>query len=251
MISQAERMRLTESICARIVSKYPDDVIVGGIYGSTAMGTSTPWSDLDMLCVIKAGSRIEKKKFVYRDIAVSVSIIAQDELEQRLTSSPSQWNYYMTILSQLKILYGQPKLLDSWLELGRSMHSGKLREWVEENVGLLLTEPYGHIFSCLERQNTRDIGTAVSELLAGMMKVLCLLNKRWVTHKYYLALTDTFSFPKLPKGYTTIIPKITSSHDPEEIASLSETLFFNFWSLLDDEDIRRPTVYQTLNDLPI
>src|SRR5215472_4699279 len=107
MISQAERMRLAESICARIVSKYPDDVIVGGIYGSTAMGTSTPWSDLDMLCVIKAGSRIEKKKFVYRDIAVSVSIIAQDELEQRLTSSPSQWNYYMTILSQLKILYGQ------------------------------------------------------------------------------------------------------------------------------------------------
>ena len=210
MISPAERMRLTESICARIVSKYPDDITVGGVYGSTAMGTSTPRSDLELLCITRAGSRIEKKKFIYRDIAVSVSIIAQDELERALTSSPSQWCYYMTILSQLKTLYGPPNLLDAWLELGRSMHAGKLREWVEENVGLLLTEPYGRIFSCLERQNTRDIGTAVSELLVGMMNVLCLLNKRWVTHGYYLGLIDTFSFPKLPKGYPPVQTRTAS-----------------------------------------
>jgi hypothetical protein len=250
MISQDERMRLAESICARMVSKYPDDVIVGGIYGSTAMGMSTPWSDLELLCVVKAGSRIQKNKFIYRHIAVSVSVIEQGDLEQTLTSSPLKWRYYMNVLSHLKILHGQPKQLDAWLELGQLMPAEKLREWVEANVGVLLTETYGRIFSCRERQNTRDVGPTVQKLLTRMLDVLCMLNKRWANVNY-LGLTDAFSFPKLPEGYTAIVPKITSSHDIEEIASLAETLVLNFWRLLDDEGIRRPTVYQTLNDLPI
>jgi hypothetical protein len=250
MISDQERMQLAEIVCARMVTRHPDDVIVVGVYGSTALGTSTPWSDLEMFFVAKAGSQIQKRSFIYRDILVSVSVINRDKLEQALTSSPSKWLYYTILLSHLKLLHGQSKQIEAWLELGQLMPAGILREWVEENVGSLLTEPYGRIFSCRERQNAREVGLVVWELLHGIHHVICMLNKRCVNHNY-LGLIDSFSFPKLPERYTDIVPRITSSHDLNEIASLAETLVLNFRRLLDKEGIRLPTVYQTLNDLPI
>jgi kanamycin nucleotidyltransferase len=251
MISHEERMQLAEIICARMVTRHPDDVIVVGVYGSTALGTSTPWSDLEMLFVAKAGSQVQKKRFIYRDIWVSISVKNRDKLEQALTSSPSTWLYYMTILSQLNLVHGQSKQIEAWLELGQLMPAGILRAWVQERVGSLLTEPYGRIFSCRERQNTREVGLVVWELLQGIHIVICMLNKRWVSRPNYLGLTDSFGFPKLPEGYSDIVPRITSSHDVNEIASLAETLVLNFWRLLDEEGITLPTVYQNLSDLPI
>lgn len=45
-----ERWRLAEDLCARMARTYPDDLIIGGVYGSTARGRDTDWSDL---CMIK------------------------------------------------------------------------------------------------------------------------------------------------------------------------------------------------------
>jgi hypothetical protein len=61
-----ERMQLAQDLCARMVDNHPGAIILGGVYGSTAQGTDTRWSDLEMLFVVRDGSKVEGKEFLYR-----------------------------------------------------------------------------------------------------------------------------------------------------------------------------------------
>ena len=76
-----EREHLARGICARLVAGHPEEIVLGGFYGSTARGTDTPWSDLEMLFVVGDESGVEGKSFIYRGIAVGYQAIAQRRLE--------------------------------------------------------------------------------------------------------------------------------------------------------------------------
>jgi kanamycin nucleotidyltransferase len=237
-----------------MVATYPGDVVLGGVYGSTARGTDTPWSDLEMVFVIRDGSQIEEKHFIFRGIAVGYEVFEQGKLEALLVNPAFEggqpWTFWMGVLSVLKVLHGDPGQVGAWLQLGRSVPAEKFRAALEATLPELVVESYGRILSCRERCNTQDIHCAVIEVLFEMNQALCLLNQRWVTHDYYQGFVDAFSFPKLPEEYSTLVPALWVADEIEEIVSLAETLVGNFWQLLADEGIR-VTDYQHVNDVPL
>ncbi|MBL7184006.1 MAG: hypothetical protein ISS50_06115 [Anaerolineae bacterium] len=245
-----ERIQLAQNLCARMVARHPGAIILGGVYGSTARGTDTQWSDLEMLFVVRDGSKVEGKEFLYRGTAIGYQVIEQRKLEELLTSPSLKWPFWMGVLSVLKVLHGDPEQVRAWLEMGQSVPAERFREALEASLPGLVVESYGRILSCQERGNTRDIGCAVIEVLYEMNQALCLLNQRWVTHDYYQGLVDAFSFPKLPEGYQDLVPTLWSARDVDEIVPLAETLVRNFWQLLADEGIEVKN-YRAVEDLSL
>lgn len=245
-----ERMQLARDLCARTVARHTGNIILGGVYGSTARGTDTDWSDLELLFVVRNGSKVVGKHFIYRDIAVGYQVIERQKLEELLNTPYFEWPFWMGVLSVLKVLYGNPEQIEAWLRLGQSVPAERFRKTLEENLPELIVESYGRIWSCRERQNTEDVGCAVIEVLFEMNQALCLLNQCWVTHDYYQGFVDAFSFPKLPEGYQELVPALWSARDIDEIVPLAETLVRNFWKLLANEGVK-VTNYQSLNDLPL
>ena len=243
-------MQLSQDLCSRMVDKHPGDIILGGVYGSTARGTDTHWSDLEMLFVVRDGSEGEGKEFLYRGTAIEYQVIEQQKLEELLTNPSLKWPFWMGVLSVLEVLHGDPEQIQAWLRLGQSVPAERFREALEASLPGLVVESYGRILSCHERGNTQDIGCAVIEVLFEMNQALYLLNQRWVTHDYYQGLLDAFSFPKLPAGYQDLVPALWSARDVDEIVSLAETLVRNFWQLLADEDIGVKEYY-AVEDLPL
>ena len=249
-MNHKEREQLAREICARLVAAHPDEIVLGGVYGSTARGTDTPWSDLEMLFVVCDGSEVAGKSFIYRSIAVGYQAIAQRKIEELLTHPSLEWPFWMGMLSVLEVLYGDREQLQTWLRLGRSVPSERFRDTLEASLPGLVVESYGRILSCRERHNARDIGCAVIEVLFEMREALCLLNQRWVTHDYYQGLVDAFRFPKLPKGYRSLVPALWCARDAGEIVPLAEELVGNFWQLLANEGIN-VTDYHALEDVPL
>jgi len=250
----SERMQLAKDLCLRMVATYPNDILLGGVYGSTARGTDTLWSDLDMMFVVREKNPIKGKHFVYRNTAVGYRVIGEQRLRE-LLAHPSldagcNWSLWMGLLSVLQVLYGNPAQVRSWLQLGQSVPVERFREALEESLQGLVVESYGRILSCRERGNTRDIGCAVLEVLFQMNEALCLLNRRWVTHDYYQGLVDAFDFPKLPERYQELVPALWSARDVEKIVALAETLVHNFWRLLAEEGIKARD-YQHVSELPL
>jgi hypothetical protein len=245
-----ERIQLAQDLCAHMVARHPGAILLGGVYGSTAQSTDTQWSDLEMLFVVRDGSKVEGKEFLYRGMAIGYQVIEQRKLEELLTNPSLKWPFWMGVLSVLKVLHGDPEQVRAWMQLGQSVPAERFREALETSLPGLVVESYGRILSCRERGNTHDIGCAVIEVLYEMNQALCLLNQRWVTHDYYQGLMDTFSFPKLPEGYQELVPALWSAHDVNEIVSLAKTLVHNFWQLLAGESVEMKN-YQAVDDLPL
>ena len=68
MMNHEERIDLAEKITGLLLEKYEDDVLLGGIYGSTAKGTDTEYSDLEMLFIVRDASNSKTFEFAFNMI---------------------------------------------------------------------------------------------------------------------------------------------------------------------------------------
>lgn len=237
-----DRMHLAQALCDRIVGKYDGDVIVGGLYGSTARGLDIETSDLEMLFIARNDCKAKGQQLVYRGMPVFYSVTAQGELEKTL-ANPSldgvfNWPFWMGVLSVVRVMHGEQSQVEAWLELGSSVPDERFRKALEEELPGLILESYGRILSCRERNNPDDVYCAVLEVLFEMRDALCLLNRSWVTHDYIQGLVDSFRFPKLPRSYRELGLKLWRARGFDEVIPMAEQLVGDFWRLMEEEGIR-------------
>jgi hypothetical protein len=249
-----ERIDLARVLCDRMVGKYGADIIIGGLYGSTATGLDIASSDLEMLFVVSDGCKAEGQTLVYRGMPVFYSVTRRGELEKRL-ADPSldgvfNWPFWMGVLSVLKVIHGEQAQILTWLEIGRSVPDEKFKEALERELPGLILESYGRILSCRERNNPDDLYCAVLEVLFEMKDALCLLNRRWVTHDYFGGLTDSFQFPKLPRSYRDLVPRLWRARGFDEVIPMAEELVADFWKMMAEEGVGLRN-YKEVSDIDV
>lgn len=245
-----QRVRLAQELCARTATAFPGDLLLAGLYGSTARGTDTPWSDLELLFVVRDGGRPRSRELLCQGIAVTVTALPRRKLERTLTHPCRQWPFWMGILSVLEVLHGDPAQPAAWLQMGQAVPPHAFRQALERELPGLVVESYGRILSCQARGNRDDIACAVLEVLFEMRDALCLLNRRWVTHDYFQGLLETFGFPRLPAGYRELVPALWQAREIDEIAPLAERLYVGYRRLLAEEGLRWPD-YPDVSQVPL
>ena len=236
-MEHSERFQLAQDLCARMAASHPNDLLVGGVYGSTARGEDTLWSDLELYFVVRSGSPLWGRDLLYKGTAVGLQVIAEDQLLAHLTGPTLRWPFTMGVLSALRVLQGEPARVQDWLGQGQSLPAERFRRVLEQHLPGLVVESYGRILSCRERGNAEDIYLAVVEVLLEMNQALCLLNRRWVSHDYYQGLVDAFDFARLPQGYRELVPALWRAREVDEIVPLAERLYAHYWQLLESEGI--------------
>lgn len=241
-MEHTDRFKFAQDLCERIVQKYGDDIIIGGVFGSTARGNDTAWSDVEMLFITEDQCRLKGKQIMYRDITVGYYVQTRSKLEGHLMNphldDDTSWPYLMGVLSILKVLYGNQSYVDEWLRTGESVPYEKFKIALERHLPKILVESYGRILSCKYRNNDDDWYCAVLEVLFEMRDALCLLNKSWVTHDYFQGLVDTFQFSLLPQRYRELVPLLWRVQTIDEAIPLATELVKNFNKLLKDNSIQ-------------
>ncbi len=243
-----ERYQLALDLTARMAAAHP--VILGGLYGSTARGTDTPWSDLELWFVVEDDCPAQGKHFVYRDISVGYQVYRERELLAILTQPDERWPFHMGVLSVLKTLHGDPAAVARWLAAGQAVPAAQFYQYLAGHLPGWVVESYGRIHSCALRENREDAFYAAVEVLFEMQTALCLLNQRWVTRDYNAGLRQVAAFPKIPAGYAEILPALLEARDVETMLPLADRLVANFWALMEAEGIRMRN-YQTVEEIPI
>jgi hypothetical protein len=241
-MNHKERIHLARELCNRFVGKYGADVIIGGVYGSTARGLDIESSDLEMLFIVRDACNAKGQQLVYRGMPVFYSVTARLEIEKKITS-PSldgvfNWPFWMGVLSVLKVMHGEQSQVTAWLEMGTAVPDEKFKNALERELPGLILESYGRILSCMERNNPDDLYCAVLEALFEMRDALCLLNKSWVTHDYFQGLVDSCRFPKLPHNYENLVFRLWRARDFDEVIPMAKELVRRFWELMAEEGVR-------------
>jgi kanamycin nucleotidyltransferase len=245
-----DRRQLAQALCDRLVSRYGDQVLVGGLYGSTARGTDTPWSDLEMLFVVADGSAVQGRHFLYQGTAAGYRVYRLGELEQLVSHPGPKWPFHMGMLDTLQVIHGDPARVQRWLTRGSSLPRERFLAALETHLPGLVVEAHGRLHSSLRRGELEALRPSVLEMLFEMKTALCLLNGSWTTHDYYRGLEDTFAFPRLPEGYEELVPELYHTLNPPTILSLADRLTAAFWRLVDSEGIRVRN-HTTVAEIPV
>jgi kanamycin nucleotidyltransferase len=238
MLTHEERLQLANELCARFAARYSDQLLLGGIYGSTARNSDTPWSDLEMLFVVADDCPAQSSHFIFQMTAVEYQVYRKSQLETTLRTPSRQWPFHMSMLDTLEVLHGDPTQTRTWLEMGLSLPLEQFHRTLEDLLPGLMVEAFGRIHTFHERGNQYDVHLVIAEMLYEMRDALCLLNKRWVTHDYYRGLVETFTFPKIPENYQYLVPALYVVRRFDEIVPLANRLMANFWRLMEREGIK-------------
>lgn len=244
------RSNLAADICASILHNYQGQVLIGGVYGSTSTHTDTSWSDLEMWFVVKDSCEARGRHFLYKDIPVGYRVYKRSELEEIVTNPSERWPFHMGVLSVLKLIFGDPKIISTWLEMGLSVPKSTFYSVLEEILPGLVFESHGRIHSSAIREDEYTLLPAIWEVLFEMLTALCLLNQRWVTHDYYQGLVESFEFPRIPKSYRRVVPALYTARSFDEAEPLADELVTDFILLLKEEGIHINN-YQSLREIPI
>lgn len=249
-MDHSERIKLAHALNARLVAAHGPAILLGGVLGSAARGDDTAWSDLDLLYVVRDGTPLRGRTFVFQGAPVALSVAEQGALEGLLRAPGPGWPYWMGVLDALVGLAGDPGQGRRWMALGQSLDDAAFRVAVEPHLPGLVLESYGRIRSCAARNNERDAAHAAIEVLYEMKTALCLLNRRWVTRDYFAGLEQSFVFPLRPEGWERLAPQLWDARDLGAIVTTAGALMGAYWRLLAGCGMMVQN-YQTVESVPL
>jgi kanamycin nucleotidyltransferase len=232
-----ERERLAWKISENMVSEYGDEIILSGVYGSTARGNDTAYSDLEMMVIVTPECSLESRDFLFKDIAVGLSVYPEDRLKTILSEPDLKTPFICGVLDVMKIIHGEETQKDRYLKIVESVPKETFKRALHVHLPTLVWESYGRILSCQARGNDENLMISIYEMLLEMNLALCLLNGSWVFHDYFQGIIDAYRFPKLPADYEALTRNLWFCRNIDEAANWASELVDNFRALLKAESI--------------
>lgn len=231
-MNHEQRIQLANRITEIFLKKYGNEVLLGGICGSTARGTDTEYSDLEMFFIVKNESKAKSFSFAYESMPTSVEVQKMAEVERDINKIELEWPLKMGRLFNLKIIYGDQAVLNKFREILERIPEGKFNEFLAKQTPLCY-EGLGKLKAVKVRGNTHEIGLFVEEILEEFMLLTAILNREFINYDYFGGLPESFRFKNLPKNYEKNARKLMEWNqlNVDETINLADEFVHNFVSL--------------------
>ena len=220
---------MADEITGILLRRYGDEILLGGIYGSTARGTDTEYSDLEMLLVVEDGTRARSVNFAFEVIPVEVNVKRFSEVERDIGDIELDWPLKLGRLFNLKATCGDPTILEKLREILNEIPSERFDEFIASETPLCY-EGLGRLKSVEIRGNTHEAPLFVMEVLMEFMLLTAIFNREFINHDYLGGLHESFEFERLPPDYRLIAERLMNLRELErgEAVSLADRFVRNF-----------------------
>lgn len=228
-MNHEQRVKIANRVADLLCKKYGDDILLGGICGSTARETDTEYSDLEMVFIVKDKCQAETFRFAYEGMPVGVVIKKMSEVERDISNVELSWPLKMGTLFNLKITLGNPDTLKEFRHILDEVPKNKFTDFIAEETPLCF-EGLGRLKAVKLRNNTYEIGIFIAEVLMEFMLLTAIFNEEFINHDYLGGLPESFKFKHLPEDYEETATKLMNWTDIslDEIIHVAETFVDNF-----------------------
>jgi len=232
-LNHKERVQLAGKLTEILLKKFKGEILLGGIYGSTAKGTDTEYSDLEMFFIVKNESKAKSFSFAYETIPVNVSIQKAADVEKDINEIELDWPMKMGRLFNLKITYRNASIVKRFREILEKIPAERFNEFIAKETPLCY-EGLGRLKAVKIRGNIHEIGLFVAEVLMEFMCLTAIFNRGFINHDYLGGLPESFKFKHLPKDYEKIARKLMNwtSLSTDKIIRLTDRFVRNFVSFM-------------------
>jgi len=238
-MNHEERVQLANKLTDMMLEKYGDEILLGGIYGSTAKNTDTEYSDLEMFFVVENGSKAKNFNFAFKGIPILVLVDNVTDVERDIEEVDIEWPLKMGRLFNMKITYSDRAILEKFRKILESVPQEKFVGCIAKETALCY-EGLGRLKAVKIRKNTYETGLFVAEVLHEFNLLVAVINKEFINYDYLGGLQEAFKFKKLPTNYEKIARKLFNwtSLSLDEIINLAQEFVHNFVEFASENGIK-------------
>jgi len=239
MMDHRRRVQLADEITGMLLRKYRSEILLGGMYGSTARGTDTEYSDLEMMFIVENGTKARSVNFTFEGIPVEVNVKRFSEIEEDIRDIELDWPLKLGRLFNLKVTCGDPAILEKLRDILNDIPLERFDEFIASETPLCY-EGLGRLKSVEIRGNIHEAPLFVMEVLMEFMLLIAIFNREFINHDYLGGLRESFEFERLPPDYRVIAGRLMNLRELElgEIVSLADRFVRNFVEYMGQNGIK-------------
>ncbi|AQU79327.1 MULTISPECIES: kanamycin nucleotidyltransferase C-terminal domain-containing protein [Planococcus] len=230
--TRSEKLEMIAVLKDRLLAAYGEQLLAIGVYGSIALETEGPYSDIEMHVVTKEYHSIEDLEFVYDKFKIEIGFHDKQAFFEKAKKIDDAWAIKAGAFIHVLPVYDPTNLFEQVKCLPfEGLSSSAHRVMKEFMVG----EPYetmAKIRNSYHSGNHNYIPLGANDLVWETAKLIGLAN-----HTYYSTRAKTYEesvrMKSVPTGYRELVQFVMNGQltDTETVYQLCESLWtgLNRW----------------------
>jgi len=232
-------LQMAEKIAEYVVEELGDHVKLILVYGSSARGEATEFSDLDMMVITDSISY--SRSFVLKERPVDIWSMTLDECEKLITTPSISWGVAITLFFQNKVLYGDQSILNRLRQLYDSLDPQSFIRFCA-NTLVYFAEILGKVESAAKERDLIYARWASMDLANTAAGMIAMINKKYYLNQWGKHLPEALRCKILPKDFERCYQILWLSSDFEELISAIRRLSTEFERILRELGAKIPYV---------
>ena len=208
------------------------------VYGSTSKKLDRPYSDLEMIVVVRDRAEIPMKSYLHQGLIINIEYLRSSNVLEAAEQFTKNWHWEADQYRNRIALYER----DGWFT--------KLDEAVEKNSKtssaeairksfMMMTESIASMRNATLTKNKIGVLSSGRTLAEDAARIVFLLNRRYVTmtSRFWKIL---FDLRNKPKDFKELVEKMCGfvPTTPEEVVASSERLYNEMSDLVTHHGIK-------------
>ena len=208
------------------------------VYGSTSKKLDRPYSDLEMIVVVRDRAEIPMKSYLHQGLIINIECLRSSNILKAAEQFTKNWHWEADQYRNRIALYER----DGWFT--------KLDEAVEKNNKtssaeairksfMMMTESIASMRNATLTKNKIGVLSSGRTLAEDAARIVFLLNRRYVTmtSRFWKIL---FDLRNKPKDFKELVEKMCGfvPTTPEEVVASSERLYNEMSDLVTHHGIK-------------
>ncbi len=231
-VSHEYRLRIAHQLSDRIVAKYGNDVLAVYVCGSTSKKLDRPFSDLELIVVVRDRTELPMKYYVHRGLIIHIqypkSSYTLDDAEQFTDS----WHWVADQYRNRIFLYERDRWFRRLNEAVAKSDKRDSREAIRKSF-MMMTESMAVLRNNVLTKDMVGVVMRGRVLAEDAARILFLINRRYVTTTSWF-WKIAFDLPIKPKGFKKLVEKMSGfvPTTGEKVVPSSERMYKEVSDLL-------------------
>ena len=232
-----ERTELARNLSNLILAKYTDSVLAVFIVGSTSKGLDRPYSDLEIVAIVRDGVTIPDKYYVHKGLIIEVAYPGESAFLKAATRVGRDWPIEADQYRNRVVLFER----DEWLK--------RLEEAVEQSdkadasdairwAMVQLTEGTSALLNAELTGDQMGMRTGGLYVAVDATRVVFLLNRKYETTTSWV-WKEALACPLQPRDFHNLIKTSAGfvQGSSEEIVAAAKQLHAGVLELVESREI--------------
>jgi kanamycin nucleotidyltransferase len=220
-----DRLKIAHHIADRVIKKYGNNVLAVYVCGSTSKTLDRPYSDLELIVVVRDRAEISMKYYLHRGLIIQIEYLKSSKILSDAEQFTDNWPWEADQYRNRIALYER----DRWfkgLDEAVAKNDKKNSVVAIRKSFMMMTESMAVLRNAVLTNDKAGVLSRGRLLAEDAARILLLLNKRYVTTTSWL-WKIVFGMRNNPKDFKKLVDKMSGfmPTTEEEVVASSERLF--------------------------